>query len=154
MNLLRRIAFLGLSIYWRAFKPVVLGARALVIRDGKDVLLVRLSYAKGWCLPGGGVKKGESFYEGVARELKEECGIAVRRADLFGIFLSKRQGKVDHVAVYVVQKYTTIPEAKPDPEISEARFCPLSDLPTDTTPATRRRIQEYLGGGKTVSIEW
>ena len=140
------------QLYWRVFKPTVLGSRVIVARDGQ-VLLVRLSYAKGWYLPGGGLKKRESFQQAALRELREECGLNAENAELFGLYFSTRQGKIDHVAIFTITEFTKLEGSTQDPEISETGFFDLLELPPDTTPATRRRIGEYLAGRPT-SIEW
>jgi ADP-ribose pyrophosphatase YjhB (NUDIX family) len=43
-------------------------------RTGK-VVLVKLSYATGWRVPGGGIKRGEDLSEAAVRELTEEIGL-------------------------------------------------------------------------------
>jgi ADP-ribose pyrophosphatase YjhB (NUDIX family) len=141
-----------IQLYWRVFKPTVLGSRVIVARDGQ-VLLVRLSYAKGWYLPGGGLKKRESFQQAALRELREECGLNAENAELFGLYFSTRHGKADHVAIFTITEFTKLEGSTRDPEISEMGFFDLLELPPDTTPATRRRIGEYLAGRPT-SIEW
>jgi ADP-ribose pyrophosphatase YjhB (NUDIX family) len=148
----RRFIYGLICWYWRAFKPVVLGSRALVIRDGK-VLLVRLSYTDGWYLPGGGVARGESFHAAALRELREECALAARDARFFGLYFSRKQGKTDHVAVFVVTDFDKIEGVSPDAEIKEIAFFPLEALPNDATPATRRRVREYLSGAATTD-QW
>lgn len=134
-----------LRFYWRWWKPTVLGARALVIKDGQ-VLLVRLSYTEGWHLPGGGVKRGESFRSAIVRELQEECGLLARDPQLFGLYHSTKTGKIDHIAIFVVNRFETFPNARPDPEIAELRYFGLRGIPADATPATKRRAHEYLNG--------
>jgi ADP-ribose pyrophosphatase YjhB (NUDIX family) len=140
------------QLYWRVFKPTVLGSRVIVVRDEK-VLLVKLSYVKGWYLPGGGVEKRESFQQAALRELREECGLDAENAQLFGLYFSTRQGRIDHVAVFTITEFTKLEGSAQDPEISEMGFFDLFELPPDTSPATRRRISEYLEGRPT-SIEW
>jgi 8-oxo-dGTP diphosphatase len=58
-------------------------AKAFIIKDGK-VLVIReaQTYSGGahkglYDFPGGKIKPGESFIEAIAREVKEECGLAV-----------------------------------------------------------------------------
>ena len=146
MNKLRTLGYWLYRYYARIRRPVTLGARALVIKDD-EVLLVRLTYIKGWFLPGGGVDKNESFRDGVIRELREECAIEAKDPELFGLYFTTKQGRPDHVAIYVVKDFTAIPGARPDAEISEMKFFPLGALPEGITPATRRRIEEYVTGG-------
>jgi len=50
-------------------------AKALIVKDGK-VLLIQESDGR-WELPGGGLEVGESFTQGISREIKEEIGVNV-----------------------------------------------------------------------------
>ncbi len=51
-----------------------------LVRRGEEVLLTRVSargfHSGAWTLPGGGIEHGESPREAVAREVREECGVA------------------------------------------------------------------------------
>lgn len=53
------------------------GALAVVVRPDGRVLLVDQPYVRGWSLPGGDLARGEQPHEGLARELREELGLAV-----------------------------------------------------------------------------
>jgi len=130
--------------YWRIFKPITLGSRALCIRNG-EVCLVRLTYYKGWFLPGGGVDRGETFYDAAIREAREECGLELKNPELFGLYLNRHEGKIDHVAVYLSETPLGEPFVADTLEIAEARFFPIQRLPEGLWPGHRRRIQEYSG---------
>lgn len=131
-------------LYWRLRRPTTLGARCLVLR-GREVLLVRHTYDRWWYLPGGGVGRGESFAAAARREVLEETGLRVEGLRPLGVYLSRAEGKIDHVAVFCAEAPDG--EPRPDPaEIRDARFFRLDDLPPDTSPATRRRLAEYLDG--------
>ena len=43
-----------MHLWWRLSRPMTLGVRAAILRDG-EVFLVRHGYIAGWHLPGGGV---------------------------------------------------------------------------------------------------
>jgi ADP-ribose pyrophosphatase YjhB (NUDIX family) len=133
----------------RATKPITLGARALVL-DGDAVLLVRHTYQKGWYLPGGTVERGETLRTAAIRELAEEAGIEARAVELFGMYYSEIEGRSDHVALFVVRSFARRARAGAsaslDGEIAEARFFPLSELPAEASPATRRRLAELAAG--------
>jgi 8-oxo-dGTP pyrophosphatase MutT (NUDIX family) len=131
-------------LFWRLFQPITLGSRCLVL-DAEMVLLVRHSYGSAWYLPGGAVEKGETLAEAARREVREECGIEVGDLTLLGIYYSHAEGKHDHVAIFVAQGFTGTPRAQ-SAEIDRLEFVPLRDLPADTSPATRRRVEEYLSG--------
>jgi ADP-ribose pyrophosphatase YjhB (NUDIX family) len=51
------------------------GAHAIALTPGRRVLLLKLRYAHGWRLPGGGCEADESVVEGALRELREETGM-------------------------------------------------------------------------------
>src|SRR6516162_7126935 len=64
----------------------VLAVSAAVIRGGK-VLIVRRARPRAhglYTLPGGGVEVGENLHEAVAREVREETGLAVEPVALAG----------------------------------------------------------------------
>lgn len=131
--------------YWRLFGPTTLGSRCLVVRDS-ELLLVRHTYEHWWYLPGGGVKHGESFVEGARREVWEETAIHISSLRLFGIYHNRLEGKNDHIAVYVAHCSPFDEPTSSSREIDAASFFPIDQLPDAISPATRRRIQEYLGG--------
>ena len=60
---------------WFFTRPRVSGVHAVPVTPEGRVVLVRLTYAQGWRLPGGGRKKGEEAVAGILRELREEIGL-------------------------------------------------------------------------------
>ena len=62
--------------YFGSYKYTRYACRGVIIKDNK----ILLSYATKmdvWMIPGGGVEKGETYVECVARELREETGYIV-----------------------------------------------------------------------------
>lgn len=141
--MLQRLATLR-RLYWRLARPTTLGSRTLVTSGG-SVLLVRHAYGPGWYLPGGGVHKGETFADAARREVREETSLLVSDLRVFHVYFSRREGKNDYIALFTTSSYEGYPRAE-GREIAEATFHPLTALPDDTSPATRRRIAEYLRG--------
>ena len=141
-------------LYWRFSRGLTLGVRAVAIDAGGRVFLVRHTYVPGWHLPGGGVETGETALEALDRELREEASIALEETPaLFGVFFNNRVSRRDHVLVYVIRRFTVLEVKQPDREIAEAGFFPLDALPADTTPATRRRLEE-IRSGQSVPATW
>ena len=55
-------------------------ARGVVLDELGRVLLVKFRFANGtelWATPGGGVEPGESLYQALAREMREEVGLEI-----------------------------------------------------------------------------
>ena len=87
--------------YSRLTRGMTLGVRAVMLQDGK-VVLVRHTYVSGWYLPGGGVEVGESTADALTREIAEEAGaVLTGPAELFGIYRNAHADLRDHVALYV-----------------------------------------------------
>ena len=153
MKILTIIAYKLATIYWKIFKPQTLGVKLLLINDGK-ILLVEHSYTKGYHLPGGGVKTGEMFDRALKREIMEELGLDINKLQLFGVYQSSKQGKIDTIIVFLSTRPVDLNEAKLSNEINHADFYALDNLPANISPGSRKRIQEYLSDNFPITKEW
>ncbi|MFD1487708.1 NUDIX domain-containing protein [Ancylobacter vacuolatus] len=142
----RRLLVRLLHLWGRWTRGVTLGVRAVVIDADGAVLLLRHTYVPGWHLPGGAVDPGETAEAAILRELEEEAAILATGPRLHGLLLNRNLGARDHVAVYVVEHFEQGQPRVPNREIAEIGFFPPSTLPPDTTPATRRRLDEVREG--------
>ncbi|WP_293610299.1 NUDIX domain-containing protein [Ponticaulis sp.] len=132
---------------------MTLGVRGLVINAEGQCLLIRHTYTPGWHLPGGGVEKKEYAELSLERELVEEAGIVIEGTPILcGVFSNHSNFPNDHVLLYRIEYWSqTVATSKG--EIAEAGFFSPESLPSETTPATRRRIDEWQLGKKP-SIFW
>jgi 8-oxo-dGTP pyrophosphatase MutT (NUDIX family) len=64
-----------LKLVWFIRRPRTFGAHALALTPEGRAILVRLRYAPGWRLPGGGRAEDEDPRDAVLRELREEIGM-------------------------------------------------------------------------------
>ena len=136
----------ALQLYSRLSRGLTLGVRGLVTDADGRVLLVEHTYLPGWYLPGGGVERRELAEDALRRELVEEAGVRViGRPRLISIHSNERKHPGDHVLIYRVEAWTPC-EATSRGEINAVAWYDPDALPADVTPATRRRIEEGLGG--------
>ncbi|MBX9806116.1 MAG: NUDIX domain-containing protein [Alphaproteobacteria bacterium] len=143
LHSLHKIAYSLRNRLFGALGAKTVGARALVVQD-EQVLFVKHTYQKGWYTIGGMVEKGETTTQAISRELFEEVGVTLKEApELFGVYHSNQLKGDDYVAFYIVRKFDMKESASR--EIAEKKWFPLKSLPDDVTPATKRRVEEYLG---------
>ncbi len=149
----RKAAWEGERLRWRVFHPITLGARVILIRDER-VLLVEHTYQPGvWYLPGGGVDKGETLDEAARREALEEAGATVRDLELLGVYSSFGEAKSDHLAIFVSRDFEQ--EAPPaNDEIARLEWFTLDALPEGLSPGTVRRFEELKAGGPPRAHAW
>ncbi len=138
----RLLYFFG-RIYWRIFRPLSWGVRLLLIQNNA-VLLVWHTYQDGWYLPGGGVKRGETFQAAARREAREEVGATTGPMRFWGLYSNLKGYKSDHVVVFLCDDFQL--SGQTDFEIADCRFFPLTNLPANLHEGTASRIQEYLAG--------
>jgi ADP-ribose pyrophosphatase YjhB (NUDIX family) len=132
-------------LYWWLMRPQTHGVRGLVFNEQDEILLVRHRYIKGCYLPGGRVGRREAPLDALKREIREETGLSHLTIERkLGTYQSEQEYKRDTIDVFVARCSGMI-QFKPNIEIQQAQFFPLSELPSDVTPATRRRLAEYRG---------
>ena len=125
-----RVGFPLARAWWRLTRPRGEGV-AVAVYVGPALLLVRPSYRRGWHLPGGGVRRGETPEAAARRELAEEIGFsapALRSAGSTCIVWDGRRHPVHFFELHLVE----LPKVQPDNrEIIAARL---------TSPVELQRI--------------
>lgn len=132
--------FMTLRAIWT---PTVLGVAALVLDGEGRVLLVRHGYNPGWRLPGGGMERGEPPADAVLRELQEEVGLTGGNAGFVSLHSRKAGWATMVVALYRVAGGSV--NFRPNLEIREICFADPRNPPHGCTPATLRRLSEFVG---------
>ena len=131
---LLRAAMTGLQrvrlMWWRLRGKRGRGALAVPLTPEGRIVLIRLTYAAGWRLPGGGIRRGEDPQTAALRELSEEIGMThhgevacvdrLLAATLFLVrdvrYVPRRTFEVDRVAEFA-------PDALPDDATGLTRRC-------------------------------
>jgi 8-oxo-dGTP pyrophosphatase MutT (NUDIX family) len=130
----------------RLRRGMTLGVRGVVTDAQGRVLLIEHTYTPGWYLPGGGVDRGETPEQAVARELVEEAGVRpTQRPRLVSVHDNSRVFPSDYVLLYRIDGWRPV-EATSRGEIAEVRFFARDDLPEGLSRGTRRRLDEVFGG--------
>lgn len=156
-NRIINLIYSALRVYWRIFKPITLGVRAIVVNEANEILLVKHTYQDYWFLPGGGVKKSETFEKAIRRELIEEAGYEAGIIELFGVYNSALEGKRDNIVVFICRngKFIKSPLSLDSMEIETYKFFSfdnlynldkfdnLDNLPENISRGTKKRILEY-----------
>ena len=130
--------FHGLKGWWMVRRPRSFGAHALALTAEGRIILVKLRYAPGWRLPGGGMREGEDPAVAVLRELREEIGLKshgrVRPACAIEEITSFKR---DLASMLIVEDVVYDPP-RFSWEIERVSEAPLDDLPDDLSPRTHK----------------
>lgn len=131
-----------LKLNWRTTRPRTFGAHALALTPGREVILVRLRYAPGWRLPGGGRSAQEAPRDAMLRELREEIGMISHGAVRLAVELDEHADwKHDLASLFIVEDVVYRPP-RWSWEVEMIIERPLGDLPHDMSPIAKRWIEQ------------
>ena len=123
-----------LKVVWRVRRPRTFGAHALALTSDGKAILVKLRYAPGWRLPGGGRGEDEDPRDAVLRELHEEIGMINHGAVRLAAELDEDTDfKQDLAFLFIVEDVAYRP-APWSWEIERIIEAPLDALPRDLSP--------------------
>jgi 8-oxo-dGTP pyrophosphatase MutT (NUDIX family) len=119
---------------WFVRRPRTFGAHALALTPERKLILVKLRYATGWRLPGGGRAASEHPADAVLRELREEIGMISYGAIRLGCELEQDTDfKHDLASLLVVEDVRYTPR-RWSWEVEAIMEAPLDALPPDMAP--------------------
>jgi len=122
-----RLGFPPARLWWRLTRPRYQGT-VVAVYVGSALLLVRSSYRRGWHLPGGGVRRGETPEIAAQRELAEEIGLRAPGLLAVGSTCGTWDGRRDRVNFFEL-RLAELPELKLDNrEVIEARLTSPAEL--------------------------
>ena len=119
---------------------VTIGAFGIITNENDEVLLCHRNDYDLWNLPGGGLEKNETPWEGVIREVKEETGLNVEVSRLMGIYSKPNKDNIVFMFVCnVIGGKLTLNE-----EARDLKYFALKDIPKNTVPKQFERINDYF----------
>jgi 8-oxo-dGTP pyrophosphatase MutT (NUDIX family) len=144
VNLILRLVLTAihavLKLNWLIRRPRTFGAHALALTPDDKVILVKLRYAPGWRLPGGGRGEHEDPRDAVLRELREEIGLTSHGTVQLAAELEEAPDfKRDLASLLVVRDVCYRPRWSW--EVEQVIEVPLDDLPADLSP----RVSDWIG---------
>jgi 8-oxo-dGTP pyrophosphatase MutT (NUDIX family) len=148
---IQKLLYKPLDLYWRMFKPIIVGVKALLNSDD-SVVLVKHTYQDQWHLPGGAVKKRETIEDALKRELTEEIDGALSQYHLFGVYSDLSEGKNGHIIVFLSKNFRF--SKKQNFEIEKVQSFNIHGLPETVSKPVQRRIREYKEGRNNIFGIW
>ena len=141
LTALHRVLKLG----WFIRRPRTFGVHALALTPEGKMILVRLRYAPGWRLPGGGRAESENPRDAVLRELREEIGMTSHgEVRLAGELEEAADFKRDVAALLIVRDVRYRPR-RWSWEIEAIREAALDDPPVDLSPRAAHWLEALRG---------
>ncbi len=131
-------------------KIVVPGVRALIFNERGELLLQKQALFRSWALPHGCVDVGESVLDALKREVKEETGLSIIRAESFGLYTDPKYSVTypngDQVQTFtmafLVRDWSGELAVDGD-EVTDLGFFPLDNLPEPIYPIHADTIHDY-----------
>jgi 8-oxo-dGTP pyrophosphatase MutT (NUDIX family) len=125
---------------WFIRRPRTHGAHALALTKGRKIVLVKLRYASGWRLPGGGRRPREYAQATVIRELREEIGMTAYGRVRFACELEEEVDYKRDLASLLIVEDVRYLAPRWSWEVEKVGEFEIDGLPRDTAPVTLRWI--------------
>ncbi|MBT3817459.1 MAG: NUDIX domain-containing protein [Candidatus Magasanikbacteria bacterium] len=127
----------------------IIGVFGIITNKQNQVLLIHRNDYDLWNLPGGGLETGESPWDGVIREIKEETGFHVEVTKLLGVYSKSNKDEIvfSFECKIISGKRTLNEEAK------DIQYFAIKDIPKNTSPNQRKRIQDYFKDKQNIILQ-
>jgi|SRR3989344_1362711 len=122
-----------------------LGVGGIILKDNETLLVLRQNcstFNDMWANPGGSPEGDESPEQTAVRELEEELGVKTRVLKRLDDYLHIVDNKLRGVFTgYLVEILEEEPRNNHPEKIKEIRYFPLSNLPKNLAPFTRKYLE-------------
>ena len=121
---------------WFVRRPHTFGAHAIALTPARKLILVKLRYAPGWRVPGGGRRPDEYAQATVIRELREEIGMTGYGRIRLACELEERVDFKHAVAALLIVEDVRYRPRRWSWEVEKVGEFAIDDLPADTAAPT------------------
>lgn len=118
----------------------VIGIFGLIFDEQDRVLLCHRRDYDLWNLPGGGLEDGETPWNGLIREVKEETGLDVEIENLAGVYSKTDKNEI----VFNFRCRTISGELTLNDEADRLEYFAVDGIPSNTSPKQVERIRDAL----------
>lgn len=130
-----------LKAAWFVRRPKTYGAHAIALTPEGKIVLVKLRYAPGWRVPGGGRAASEPPVDAALRELREEIGLlSYGEVQPAADFEQAPDFKRDTASLVIVRDVGYAPP-RWSWEIERVAEFALDSIPADLSPISRRWVE-------------
>ena len=129
---------------WFFTEPEAVGVHGVALTPEGKIILVKLSYAPGWRLPGGGKGRAEAPEVAMLRELREEIGLtAYESIDRVTSFAHRPDHRHGNGTLFVIRGVRYRPRWSL--EVKQVAQFALEELPAGTARITRQLLAMAIG---------
>ncbi|MEI8270208.1 MAG: NUDIX domain-containing protein [bacterium] len=116
------------------------GVFAIITNEQNQILLCLRNDSDLWNLPGGGLESGETPWQGVTREVKEETGFDVEVEKLLCVYSKPDKDALgfDFKCKIIGEEITLSDESK------EIKYFSKNEIPKNTLEKQIERIKDYF----------
>jgi len=126
-----------------------IGVFGIITNKQEEVLLCHRNDYDLWNLPGGGLKKGETPWDCIIRETKEETGLDVEISRLMGIYSKPHKNEIVFVFVCnAISGSLTL-----NKEARDLKYFALNHIPKNTVPKQVERLSHYFENKEKVYLK-
>lgn len=121
-------------------KEFKIGVFALIQNEDNCILFCLRNDYNIWNLPGGRLEKGESPWQGIVREVKEETGLDVEVVKMIGVYSKPNKDEI----VFSFECKVLGGDLTLNNEASDIRYFNINEIPENTVQKQVERIRDFF----------